>query len=101
MSNSVTRPWTVEDLAERWGVTTDMVMTMTATRAVPYITMGARPGGKKSVRFRPDVIEAWEKDHLVVRESPSSPMASTPFRKRTPEEREAFLYAAGWDGVER
>jgi hypothetical protein len=60
MSESATVILTAEQLAERWHVTTDWIYAQCRANRLPRIPL---PG--KYVRFRLDVIEAFERGELA------------------------------------
>lgn len=57
--------WTVEQLAERWGVSPRIVMEHVRHNGLPFVPLGTgeprldRPG-PKLLRFRPDAVRSWE-----------------------------------------
>lgn len=82
----------VQDVAERWGVSKSTVLASVRDAGLPHIRIGA--GGRRNMfRFRLSSVEKWEADQERVREpeapSPAAPVAPSPGG------------LPGWDGVSR
>lgn len=85
---------TVEQLADRWQVSTDTVLGLVRLRGVPWVSLRTSPSGRgpKTLRFRPDAIAAWELENQATWGQAERP---------APQDDAARLAALGWDGVTR
>jgi hypothetical protein len=74
-----TRPLTVEDLMERWGVKEEIVKEHIRKSGLPFWDAGTGNGRRPLYRFRLADVEAWEEARRRVKtERPQESEAGTP-----------------------